>query len=571
MAEDLSALKTQVDDLTVALEQFGVFNLNASKNMGLFEKQKAKISTAIKKSPIVGMVKTLGGYAKAVKNVTKITGQNSTMTAEQKEKHREGMTVMQKLVAGTIAHGVAQKMSNKLLKIANNRFTRLMTTAFSLVSIFLIVGFALAALSIAFDGANSPVLKMTEDLGPLHDAAQGLVLVLTGEGDEGGLSSALDVLAISLFAAGVASLLLGGTVGLILGAFVLAVGAARMFQNEFDNVYAAVGVGIGIFVTLIGTLMMVKKVFVLMKAGSVIAIKGTVGAVVAGVGLVIAGVAGLVAFALGAGDGIKGVLLGIISALAVFVGLWIAGVAAAVAFPIAIGLFLIATVIRYWDEIKAFLGSALDWLIGAGAWIINGVVDGAIWLVTFIVDVILGAVGLIVGAISFVISGIIKVIMGFVKFIVNAIVAGIKWIIGLPATIAKGIVSGIKAVINGIISIYNGFADMMSFKIPKWVPKIGGQKFKLPSIPKLAKGGIVNSPTLAMIGEDGPEAVVPLNRKNNPKGTGLGGGGGMTININVGGVTDRTDKRALAKEIGDLIRAEMTRGGRSHGNRRSSV
>ena len=78
-------------------------------------------------------------------------------------------------------------------------------------------------------------------------------------------------------------------------------------------------------------------------------------------------------------------------------------------------------------------------------------------------------------------------------------------------------------------------------------------------------------PTLAMIGEDGPEAVVPLNRKNNPTGVGVGGGGGMTVNINVGGVTDRTDKRALAKEIGDLIRAEMTRGGRSHGNRRSSV
>jgi len=28
--------------------------------------------------------------------------------------------------------------------------------------------------------------------------------------------------------------------------------------------------------------------------------------------------------------------------------------------------------------------------------------------------------------------------------------------------------------------------------------------------PKLAKGGIVNTPTLAMIGERGPEAVVPL-------------------------------------------------------------
>jgi len=42
-------------------------------------------------------------------------------------------------------------------------------------------------------------------------------------------------------------------------------------------------------------------------------------------------------------------------------------------------------------------------------------------------------------------------------------------------------------------------------------------------IPKLGKGGIVTSPTIAMIGEAGPEAVVPLS--------GSGFGGGITINI----------------------------------------
>ena len=47
---------------------------------------------------------------------------------------------------------------------------------------------------------------MTEDLGPLHDAMQGLVLVISGEGDEGGLTTALDVLAAGFLAAGVAAL-----------------------------------------------------------------------------------------------------------------------------------------------------------------------------------------------------------------------------------------------------------------------------------------------------------------------------------------------------------------------------
>ena len=232
---------------------------------------------------------------------------------------------------------------------------------------------------------------------------------------------------------------------------------------------------------------------------------------------------------------------------------------------------MIATIVRYWDEIKAFLGSALDWLIGAGAFIINGVVSGGAWIINSIVNLITGAIGLIVGAVSYVFNGVINVGKGFLTYIMNALISGVTWIIGLPGRIINGIIGGIKTMINAIIGIYNGFANKMSFKIPKWVPKIGGQRFRLPRIPRLAKGGVVDSPTLAMIGEDGPEAVVPLNRKNNPRGIGLGGGGEMTVNINVGGVTDRTDKRALAKEIGDLIRAEMTRGGRSHGNRRSSV
>jgi len=52
----------------------------------------------------------------------------------------------------------------------------------------------------------------------------------------------------------------------------------------------------------------------------------------------------------------------------------------------------------------------------------------------------------------------------------------------------------------------------LSIKIPDWVPKFGGKTWgiNIPEIPKLAKGGIVTAPTLAMIGERGPEVVMPL-------------------------------------------------------------
>jgi len=570
MADELNALTNQVNSLTVALEQFGVFNLNASKKMGIFEKQKAKISTAIKKSPIVGMVTTLGGYAKAIGNVTKITGQNVTMSAKQKKEHRKGMTVMQKIVAGTIAHGLAQKMSNKMLKIANNRFTRLMTTMFSLVSIFLIIGFALATLSIAFEGANSPVLQLTEDLGPLHDAMQGLVLVISGEGDEGGAAAAFDVLAASMLGASIAALALGVKVGLLVGFFILAAGAGRMFYNEFGDVSASIGVAVGVFTSLIGVVLIVKAMFVSLKTGALIAIRGTVGGVVLGIGLVIAGVAGLVAFARGAGSGIKAVILAILSAVAIGVGLFLIGVAAVPAAIIAAIALLIAVVYRNWDAIVTFVIAAKDWLFGFGAMIYYGAIAGLTLLFGGLTGLITGAIAIVVGLF---VGALALILTPFTSFYDNVIKGGesfYTWFINLPGRMIDNGVAAFKGVFNAITGIYNDFAESLTFDIPDWVPVIGGQAFNMPTIPKLAKGGIVNSPTLAMIGEDGPEAVVPLNRKNNPGGLGMGGGG-TTININVGGVTDRTDKRALAKEIGDLIRAEMTRGGRSHGNRRSGV
>jgi hypothetical protein len=48
------------------------------------------------------------------------------------------------------------------------------------------------------------------------------------------------------------------------------------------------------------------------------------------------------------------------------------------------------------------------------------------------------------------------------------------------------------------------------------------------NIPRLAAGGIVSSPTLALIGEAGPEAVVPLSGSNRPNM-------GNTFNVYVNG------------------------------------
>jgi hypothetical protein len=85
-----------------------------------------------------------------------------------------------------------------------------------------------------------------------------------------------------------------------------------------------------------------------------------------------------------------------------------------------------------------------------------------------------------------------------------------------------------KGIFNGIATLWNNTIGKLSFKVPSWVPGLGGKGFDVPNIPMLADGGIVTSATLAMIGEKGPEAVIPLDRM------GQMGGNNVTINVNGG-------------------------------------
>jgi hypothetical protein len=85
-----------------------------------------------------------------------------------------------------------------------------------------------------------------------------------------------------------------------------------------------------------------------------------------------------------------------------------------------------------------------------------------------------------------------------------------------------------RGIFNGVANIWNNTVGKLSFKVPGWVPGLGGKGFDVPKIPMLADGGIVNSATLAVIGERGPEAVIPLDRMGNM------GGNNVTIHVNGG-------------------------------------
>ena len=161
----------------------------------------------------------------------------------------------------------------------------------------------------------------------------------------------------------------------------------------------------------------------------------------------------------------------------------------------------------------------------------------------------LNPIGLIVIGVIALIAGLAIAYKKFEGFrnIVDGVFGAIKWwIVNVTIPQIKMMLEIFKSVFNGIATIWNNTIGKFSFTVPSWVPGIGGKGFAMPDIPMLAAGGIVTGPTLAMIGEAGPEAVIPLDRMGQM-------GGGTTVNINV----TSADPNAVV----DALRTYMFRNG----------
>jgi len=112
----------------------------------------------------------------------------------------------------------------------------------------------------------------------------------------------------------------------------------------------------------------------------------------------------------------------------------------------------------------------------------------------------------------------------------------------------------VKGFFNTYIGFFNHIIDQLN-KIHVTLPSaLGGGSFgvNLDHIPMLAQGGIVNSPTIAMIGESGPEAIVPLSKMDSM-------GSGLVVNITVQGSV--VQERDLAVTVRDNIAQLMRRRG----------
>lgn len=261
-----------------------------------------------------------------------------------------------------------------------------------------------------------------------------------------------------------------------------------------------------------------------------------IGATLVGAFLAFTAGAGLAAFA-ASGFGIA--LIGATIAAAPFIG-----IGAAIA--LAVGLIVVGILLlrKHWDEVWGFIKDTFN--------TISDIVEGAYrskwgWLLPG---------GALVKAILFIkdhwdeiwntIKETYTTVTDKLKEITTGVIDFLKggW---------EGLYGAVKSVINRIIGVVNDMirgVNKISFDMPFGGPKIG---FDIPEIPKLAAGGIIRRPTVGLLGEHGPEAVVPLGARG-------GLGGNVIINFPAQGTVildNEASARRLASELTRLIRGEL--------------
>lgn len=244
----------------------------------------------------------------------------------------------------------------------------------------------------------------------------------------------------------------------------------------------------------------------------------------------------------------------------------------AIAAVIAVGILIY----QHWDQVKAFLGATWNEIktIAVDVW--DAIVDffshlpermGQIFgiVVSTVVEAFMGIYAFLEKSIPIIIADIINFFAGLPSAIVSALASLPSMIynffsnsIGQIRSLFDGLVSYIlgipgrvvdlgKGIITNSVDFINRFITGFNSSVPDFL------KLPLLPVPKLANGGIVSSPTLALIGEAGREAVIPLDR-----GGGLSGlGGGITINFNGDVFSPAELASVMSGEIARIIKNQV--------------
>ena len=126
---------------------------------------------------------------------------------------------------------------------------------------------------------------------------------------------------------------------------------------------------------------------------------------------------------------------------------------------------------------------------------------------------------------------------------------GVNGIINVILGAFENMVNGAIMAVNAIIRAYNSIPILSNVATINHVdiPTVGAPAAAKPTagrngIPRFAEGGIITQPIIGMVGEAGPEAIIPLSKLGNI-------GGDITVNVNGGLATSAEIGQAIVNAI----------------------
>ena len=186
---------------------------------------------------------------------------------------------------------------------------------------------------------------------------------------------------------------------------------------------------------------------------------------------------------------------------------------------------VVGTVIQALIPILSTLCSALSPILKMAAQLVNSLLPAIMSRIKLFVpaiqllaSIISSYIGNVLSYTIPIIQNVINVISGLLDFITNVFTGNwsAAWenVKSIFANAFQALAGIAKAPLNGVISLINSVIsgiNNVGFKIPDWVPVLGGKDFKIniPQIPMLATGGFTTGPSIA--GEAGTEAVISFN------------------------------------------------------------
>jgi len=181
--------------------------------------------------------------------------------------------------------------------------------------------------------------------------------------------------------------------------------------------------------------------------------------------------------------------------------------------PLLVGILLgpigiaAALIYKYWKQIWDGIQAVWHWIV-ANWPLLLAILTGPIGLA---VRWIVQNWGAIVNFFAGILAAIGRVMAGAYHAVTDAFVKAFDWVkgkadavggwfAGIPGAIAKAFVGVVEAIsgpfrtaFDAISDAWNSTIGAVSFKIPGWVPGLGGKGFSMPHMPHLAQGGLITS------------------------------------------------------------------------------